>query len=175
LRTPRLRRTAKFELGFALAAMTGLSALPVAASNRLFKQDGWLLAIKNDAFTGQTTCELFSTNDHMRYQPGAIGFFVGRRRGAFEAWYRVDDGVPVRWQDRSAALIATGVRIDSLNLDDTTDGWVWIPIAEVQHARLVAVRSGERPHIHRFRVRGFAAMREAAGRLGCGTDASFRS
>ena len=160
-------------LSFILATATALLPSPASAEHR-FKQDGWLLTIKNDGFTGQTACVLSSKKPRMRYQPGAIGFFVGHRHDTLAAWYRVDGGSPVRWQDRSPELIAANVKIDSPALDDVTGGWVWIPADEVQRAGVVAIRPGDKAHTRHFHVRGFAAMREAATRLGCGSDDTFR-
>lgn len=160
-------------LGLVLAFATASAPSP-AVTKQLFQQDEWLLAIRSDHFTGQTFCSLYSTKRRMRYQPGAIGFFVGRRHDTLAAWYRVDGGAPVSWHDRSAALIAAHVEIDSPLLDNVTGGWVWIPIDEVQHASFVDVRPGGSGHIRRFPITGFASLREAADRLGCNSDDAFR-
>jgi len=158
-----------------IAAAAATLVSPPASAKRAFSQDGWQLVIRNDRFTGETACRLSSTNHRMRYQPGAIGFFVGHRHDTLAAWYRVDGGAPVPWQDRSAALIAADVKIESPRLDNITGGWVWIPVSEVERARVVAIRPGGKTHIRHFHVRGFAAMREAAARLGCSSDDAFRS
>lgn len=64
-----------------------------------------------------------------------MGFLVGKGHDTRMAWYRIDDGAPVRWQDRTAALIAADVEIDGPALDNPTGGWVWIPFAEVVDRR----------------------------------------
>jgi hypothetical protein len=166
-------KIAGIPFGFILVAAATLAPSP-AFAKRAFSQDGWRLVIRDDRFTGQIACRLSSTNHHMRYQPGAVGFFVGHRHDTLAAWYRVDGGAPVRWQDRSAALIAAGVKIDSPDLDDVTGGWIWIPVDEVQRASLVAIRPGDRARTRHFHLRGFAAMREAATRLGCSSNDIFR-
>lgn len=157
-------------LGGALA----IASSPAAAKIEHYRDGGWDLHIRHDGFTGQTRCLLASTNRHLRYQPGAIGIRMGKHRNTLTAWYRVDNGAPVRWQDRTAALIGAGVAIDGPGLDNPTGGWIWIPLAEVEQAQSIAVRPDEHRRVRRFVLGGFAPMLEAARRLGCASDNAFR-
>ena len=99
---------------------------------------------------------------------------MGKRRSTLAAWCRVYDEAPVRWQNRTAGLIGTGVAIDGPGVDNPTGGWVWIPVSEVEGARTVAIRARRRGHIRHFRVGDFAPMLDAVHRLGCGSDDAFR-
>lgn len=159
---------------FVLGAMLALGVVPVRADVDRYRDDGWDLGIDHDRFSGLTRCALSSSNHRIRYQPGAIGFRVATHRDTLRSWYRVDDGPAVRWQDRTAELIAKGVSIDGPGLDDPTGGWVWIPLPEVERSNLVMVRAGDADRPRRYRMRGFIAMLEASHRLGCSADDSFR-
>lgn len=138
-----------------------------------YANNGWKLAIQHDPFTGQVRCSLRSRGAHMVYQRGAIGFHIAQKASTTSAWYRVDDAAPARWQDDYPALIAAGVSMDGPALDNPTAGTVWLPLAKVEHADTVRIRVGTRGRCHAFHIRGLAAMRDAANRLGCGSDASF--
>ena len=144
-------------------------------TDKRFQANGWLLQIHLDRFTARSRCVLASANHRLRYQPGAIGFLLGKRRDTLGAWYKVDGGVPVRWQNRTAALVASGVAIDGPGLDNPTGGWVWIPVSEVDQATSVAIRGDDKGRVHRFRVSGFEAMLDASRRLGCESDDTFRA
>ena len=160
---------------FALGGLLALGQAPAFASDlNHYRSDGWSLAVRHDRFIGQIRCRLASSNHRLRYQPGAVGFFAGKHRDTLTSWYQVDDGAPVRWQDRTAALIAASVEIDGPALDNPTGGWLWIPISEVAQARTVAVRIGDHGHVHRYALAGFTPMLDAARRLGCATDDAFR-
>lgn len=149
----------------------GLS--PAAAKDGRVRSDGWTLRVHTDRFTGRTRCLLGAANHHLRYQPGAIGFRVGQARDTFSAWYRVDGGAPVHWQDRTAALFAAGVSFDGPTLDNPTDGWVWVPVAEVERAHMVAVaREGGR--VRHFAIRDFSGALATACGAGCASDDAFR-
>lgn len=158
----------------ALGALLTLGIAPATAEVERFRGDGWSLRVQHDRLTGQTRCVLASTNRHLRYQPGAIGFLAGRRQNTLAAWYQVDDSAPVRWQDRTASLIAADVAIDGPGLDNPTGGWVWIPVSEIERARTVVIRAGDHGRIHHFAIAGFAPMLDAARRVGCGSDDAFR-
>jgi hypothetical protein len=132
-----------------------------------FRLGKWDLTIGHDHFTGKTNCSLSSSDRRLAYQPGAIGFLVGKRVDTASAWFRVDAGPPIRWQDREAGLISSGVEIDGPGIDNPTGGWVWIPVGEVDRASLVIIRPSERGRIREFRIGSFAAMKEIATRLGC--------
>lgn len=159
-------------------AMSGIllafGMAPAGAKIEQYRSGGWDLSIRHDHFSGQTRCLLVSVDHRMRFQPGAVGFRLGKRRDTLSAWYRIDDGAPVRWQDRTAALVGAGVAIDGPGLDNPTGGWVWIPISEAEDAKVVAIRSKERARVRRFHLGDFAPMLAAAHRLGCGSDDAFR-
>jgi hypothetical protein len=161
-------------LGFVLGASPVLGFSPASAKFERYNSDGWRLRVRHDRFTGQTRCALASSNHHLRYQPGAVGFLVGKRRDTLAAWYRIDGGVPVRWQNRMASLIAADVAIDGPGLDNPTGGWVWIPLSEVEHAGTVAIRASDHGRLHHYAIAGFVPMLDAARRLGCGSDDAFR-
>ncbi|WBO24455.1 hypothetical protein [Sphingomonas abietis] len=160
--------------GLVLGAALTLGMAPAAAKDERFQSDGWGLAVRHDRFTGQTRCVLTSVNRRSRYQPGAIGFLMGKRRDTLTAWYRVDDGAPIQWQARTASLIAANVSIDGPGLDNPTGAWVWIPVSELEQAKTVAIRANDQGRIHHYRLAGFVRMLDAARRLGCGSDDAFR-
>lgn len=164
-----------FAVGLVLTASVALALSPASAHKQRLRGGDWVLAIRHDDFTGRSRCELASHNHRMHYEPGAIGFRVGKRRDTLAAWYRVDGGVPVRWQDRTAALIGAGVAIDGPDLDNPTGGWVWIPLTEVEQAHDVAIRASDHSHVRNFRPAGFATMLVEARRSGCDSDDAFRT
>lgn len=162
--------------GAVLAAILMLASAPALATAKdRSRLDGWVLTVRHDRFAGRVHCDLFASNHRLRYQPQAVGFRLGHHRDTRAAWYRVDDGPAIRWQDRTATLIAAGVPIDGPGLDNPTGGWVWISLDEVRQARNVAIRANERGRTHNFPMKGLAAMLDAAPRLGCASDASFES
>lgn len=157
-----------------LAASLMLAREPaLAATKERSSLDGWVLTVRDDRFADRVHCDLFASSHKLQYQPHAVGFRLGHHRDTLSAWYRVDGGPAIRWQDRTAALIATGAQIDGPGLDNPTGGWVWIPLEDVRQARNVAIRAGEQGHIHHFQMKGLAAMLDAAPRHGCASDASF--
>jgi hypothetical protein len=156
-----------------LLALSILPAAPRAYAHQHFKKDGWDLKIQHDGFAGRTYCQLKARGGKLLFQPGAIGFRLGRLE-TLKARYRVDNGSPIRWQDREPALIATGVAIDGPALDNPTGGWVWIPTEEVKSAHVVAIRADDHKPIRHFRMGGFADMLGTARRLGCSSDDTFR-
>jgi hypothetical protein len=163
-------------IGIAVCAMLAYCcASAVAAHEERFQSAGWTLSVNRDAFTQEVRCALGAVDHRLTFQPGAIGFRFGHRRDTLEAWYRIDDGQPVRWQDRITVLTAAGVEIDGPAMNNPTGGWVWIPAGELQHADRVAIRLHDKAKVRLFRLRGFEAMFDAARRLGCVSDASFRS
>lgn len=158
-----------------LGGILAAGSSPAAAKVERFRDGGWDLSIRRDAFTGQARCALASVNRHFRFQPGAVGIRVGKRRDTLSAWYRIDDGAPVRWQDRTASLIGAGAAIDGPALDNPTGGWVWIPLSEIENATVVSIQVKERAPVRRYRIGGFAPMLGAARRLGCAADDAFRT
>ena len=158
-----------------LGAWLALGASPNAAKIERYRDGGWDLVIKHDRFANLTRCVLSSTDRRVDYQPGALGFQVGKRRDTRGAWYRVDGSAPVRWQDRIPVLVASGVVIDGPGLDNPSGGWVWIPIDEVREAQRIEIRAADRVRVREFRLQGFASLLNSARRLGCDVDDSFRS
>jgi len=157
-----------------LGASLALGMSPAAAKIDRIRSDGWTLKVRHDPFTGEVRCALAAPHHHMLYQPGAIGFRFGKRRDTQPAWYRVDGGVAVRWQDRMSTLVGAGVALDGPGLDNPTGGWVWIPLAEVEQAHSVAIRARNHGRVRTFRLAGFDAMLAGAKRSGCGADDAFR-
>lgn len=160
--------------GLVLGGILMASGSPANAELQHFRDGGWDLRIEHDTFTGQTRCALGSVNRHFRYQPGAVGFRMGKHRDTLSAWYRIDEGAPARWQDRTASLIGAGAVIDGPALDNPTGGWVWIPVSEVETAKVVSIRVKDKASVRRYRIGGFAPMLYAARRLGCASDDAFR-
>jgi len=154
-------------------ALTCASTTALADVKR-YRSGGWDINIHHDNFTGVTRCALVSSDQRMRFQPGAIGFQTSKHRNTLATWYRVDDGQPVRWQDRTATLIESGAAIDGPGLDNPTGGWVWVPLTEVQDANRIAIRTSDRARVRTFSLGEFAPMLEAARRLGCASDNAFR-
>lgn len=149
------------------------SASASAKTIQRYREGDWTVAIRHDSFAAQVRCTLQEKHRRLVYQPHAVGFRLGRSFKTTDIAYRVDGGEAVRWQDRVPQLIASGVQIDGPALDNPTAGIVWLPIEEVRDSRVVAIRAAAGGKVHRFQMRGFAAMFDAARRLGCASDASF--
>jgi hypothetical protein len=139
-----------------------------------FAKGGWKLIVRHDSFADQMHCRLYTKDHAILFQPAAVGFRFGSRRDTLDAWFRIDGGAPVRWQDRYPALVATGAQIDGPGIDNPMGGIVWLPIDDVRAAHMVTIRASGNGKGHRFRMRGFAAMLDAAQRLGCVSDTSFQ-
>jgi hypothetical protein len=149
----------------------------IASANRVeqYKNDGWHVSARHDAFAGTTRCAIRSINHHIIYQPGALGFRFRRHRDTLGAWYHIDGGAPLRWEDRYPALIASGVQIDGPGLDNPTGGIVWLPFADLKDAAIVTIRAGGYGKGRDFMLRGFPQALDAARRLGCATDTTHAS
>jgi hypothetical protein len=162
----RASRAARF--GLLSVAYVSLAG-PVVARDRVDRYgiDGWIVTLRHDGFTGLVTCTMRSSDGRMLYQPGAIGFQLGRRRDTLDAWYRLDVGPALRWRDRYPALIAADVAIDGSGLDNPTGGTVWLPEADVARVQEVTIRSTRKARPQTFHLGGFAPLRDAAQRLGC--------
>ena len=153
-----------------LALVFGVAlASAAAARDRVDRYgiDGWIVTVRQDAFTGSIACYMHSADRRMTYLPGAVGFAFGRRRDTLRAWYRLDGGPALRWQDRYPALSASGAAIDGPGLDDPTGGIVWLPEGDLAGVREVAIRPTVQSRVRVFRLRGFAELAGAARRLGC--------
>jgi hypothetical protein len=103
----------------------------------------------------------------MSYKPGAVGFRFGRGRNTMEAWYRIDDGPPRRWQDDYPTLIGSGVEVDGSNLSNPSDGVVWIPDADVEGAETVRIRVSSRGSGTVFGLTGLKESLDVADRFDC--------
>lgn len=160
--------------GLVSGMLLAFGVMPAAAKVEHHRDGRWVLKVRHDHFTGRTRCTLQTKNHRLQYQPGAVGFLIGKRRNTLPAWYRIDGGAPVRWQNRTASLIATGVAIDGPGLENPTGGWVWIPVSEVENAVTVAIRADEHARVRRYRLDKFGSMLASARSLGCSSDDAFR-
>lgn len=168
-------RALSFAVRSVVAAATLIVAIPsLCREPQRYAKDGWALTRTTDRFTGEVKCWLRSTDGRIAFQAAAVGFHLSRGADTVGAWYRIDGGAPVRWQDRYPALIASGAVIDGSSLAQPTDGWVWVPAEEIVPAKMVAIRAADRRAIRTFRVAGFKPMLDAAGRLGCPSYSTSR-
>jgi len=126
-----------------------------------------------DAFTGVARCSLYSHDHRMIYVPGALGLRFPVRLSTLAAWYRVDDGPAVRWQDRYPKLFEAGVRFEGGGLDNPTAGTVWLPLEDVLTARAVTVRPDDRHRPALFRIGELAPMLARARGSGCAPQQAF--
>lgn len=158
--------------GITLGIMLALT-VPMAQA-KLYRSSPWVLKARRDSFTGITRCDVRSANHRVVYQPAVVGFSVGKRPNTSNAWYRVDGNAAVRWQDRTATLIASDVIIEGPGLDNPTGGWVWVPLTEVLAAKTVVIRADDRGHIYQFSLAPLGPVLASAQRAGCTSDAAFR-
>ena len=135
----------------------------------------WRVEIRRDSFTSRVTCRLHTRNYRMVYVPGAVGFRVGHKLDTTAAWYRVDGGEAVRWQDRYPQLIETGVPLSGPSLANPTGGVVWVPVGEVSKADIIDVQPDDRHRAKRFHMGAFALMLTAAKDNGCVPEQVFAS
>jgi len=142
------------------------------AIQHFFLRD-WRLDIARDTFTGVVRCSLHSRDKRTIYVPGAVGFRFPARQDTLAAWYRVDGGAAVRWQDRYTKLFETIVRFDGGGLDNPTAGTVWVPLGKVLAARAVVIRPDDRHRFRTFQMGAFAQILEAARGTGCNPEQAF--
>jgi len=150
-----------------LLAVTVLTLpVPASAGARRYALDGWVLTVREDAFSGERRCDLRGRDGTMLYQPGAVGLKTGDR-DTLDALYRIDGGPALHWRDRYPVLFATGVVVEGSGLADPTDRIVWLPEAELHGAQTVMVRAhpGARPRT--FRLGGIDTAIAAAARMRC--------
>lgn len=133
----------------------------------------WRVDIKQDAFSRTIQCRLYSRRDHVDYKPGALGFQFRHNLDTTNAWFRIDNGPPVRWQERLPQLLQAGVTLDGPSLSNPTGGTVWLPLTEVMHSRFVDIRPNDRHRPKRFVLGTFTGLLEAARSSGCVPERAF--
>jgi hypothetical protein len=133
----------------------------------------WRLIVSIDRFSNERTCSLRSRNSRMVYVANVIGFRLGQDVDIVHAFFRVDDGEPHRWRDQLPELARLKVAIDGRDMDRPTDDIVWLPAPLLQDARQVAIQGRPGKRARKFRLNGFADLKEVAVGLGCAAEARF--
>jgi len=154
-------------LAFLLAAMALASSAAGGRTVERVHEDGWTLIVRHDRFTTETRCTFRARRRHILVRPGAVGFRLGERHDIVHARYRIDGGLPRRWQDAYAALVAAEVDIGGPATDAGLGGVAWLPVSWVSQARQVAFEAGDSRHVRRFALRALAPILADGQRLGC--------
>jgi hypothetical protein len=125
----------------------------------------WTLDITRDAFAGSTSCRMRMQG--MVVEHSAARFDFGRGARTFEAIYRIDGGPPTSWRANAMALAANGIRLQSENIENPSNGWVAVPLGAILSAHKIAIRPSPRANARTFDLTGLASALEQADAAGC--------
>ncbi len=126
---------------------------------------GWILYVRQDRFTGTTSCLMKGRK--MTYRHGVLTFHFSRRTDTANALYRVDQGPA-----RAVGLVGPeaaglGAEFKSKNTKNPSDGKVHIPSAHLEAAQTVSVRPNKKRQATSFSLTGFDQALTVAKRLNC--------
>ena len=169
-----------------IALLAGLVGTPASAGVRdfLFTRPAkevkvkralgdWTLTVWTPQFSGDKACVLEDRRHHVSYVGGALGFHFPSHVNTLGAWLKIDDAAPIRWRDFYPELIRLRVAVDGGNLDNPTDGVVWVPARALEEANHIAIQANERARPVTFHLRGFAGLRDIARDMGCAPESRF--
>ncbi len=122
--------------------------------------------LERDGFSGEKRCTLTARGGRLFYQPGAVGFGLGKS-DLGDAMVRVDGGAAISFRDLLPELAAARVRISGRDMDRPTDGMVWVPISRLGNAGTVAIAPRFGGKVRRFTVAGFERLVAYARAQGC--------
>lgn len=147
----------------------------VAAADPTLRQKlgNWRLSVVTSRFSGDVWCVLRSNDNKVIYAQNAVGFRFNHRANTMRAWIKIGAEPAVRWRDMLPELAAQRISITGKNLDAPTDGIIWLPVAQLQHADEVAIQLLPDKPVKVFRMNGFVKMLEAGRKLGCTPDTRF--
>jgi hypothetical protein len=127
--------------------------------------DGWRLEVRQDRFTGKALCTL--ERDHVAYDHGVVTFAFGRQVDTASATYRLDGGPVRRAGDVAVEAAGMGVRFDTQNLANPSNGEVHIPARELGEAHKIYIRANTRMTHRIFDLTGLPAALDAARSRNC--------
>lgn len=138
-----------------------------ARIERLKPAPGWKLEVRQDTFTGATTCVIEARD--MVYRHGVLTFRFDSSVDTANALYRLDQGVV-----QPAGLVATeaaglGAQFKSRNMKNPSNGQVHIPTAYLQTAQTITIRPNSHRRAKTFHLTGFGDVLTVAKTKGCDT------
>jgi len=134
--------------------------------------DGWVLEIRNDRFSGHTSCRVH--RGRLSYERQALVFHLAQHVNTFDAAYRIDGGRLFLSRDDAADLAAQGFALSDDDLHNPSGGLVRIPASRLEGAKLAQIQVRPLARPLRFKLDGLGPTLAAAHRLGCeaiGVDA----
>jgi len=184
-REPFIRTVLRRGLGVLLIAFLAIAAVSGSSLRagivlghrelviRTMTLGDWTLRIERNSFSGDVRCHLEDRKHHIVYAANALGFRFKKTLDTLNAWVRIDDQVPHRWQDDMPELMRLQVPLDGASLESPTDGIVWIPTRQVDDANRVAIqpRPDKKPTI--YHLHGFSGLRDVARDQGCTPEGRF--
>jgi hypothetical protein len=143
---------------------------PPQLTERLYRLDGWRIAVAHDTFTGQVSCSL-SAKD-MRFKRDTLIFHIGPGVEATHAVFRLDGGTP--------RPVSTAFREDEANgffpqrgfIDDPAGGDVALPADRLKGAKRLWIRASPANQPRYFNVSRFNDALAGAKAAGC-SDKAF--
>lgn len=165
-------------VGLILAVATPVSALTILPhhpkiSHESTRLGDWRLEIAKNSFSGEVACRLRARNHKALYNAGAVGFRFKHKWNVEDAVYRIDGGEPHAWRDDLPDLIAHGAPLDRGNMENTSDGVVWVPYERLTEANTIAIEPRRDRRAVTFHFRGLAPLHEKALAQGCTPESRF--
>jgi len=138
---------------------------------RIAPARGWVLEIKTDSFTGTRICTIKSRG--VIYRHGVVAFRFGGWTDTANALYRIDQG-----KVQSAGEVATeaaglGAHFRSQNLENPSDGRVFIPGHYLASADSITIRPNGRSTPRKFSLIGLGSSLVVASAKGCESGPSL--
>jgi hypothetical protein len=153
----------------ALTSIFSEPSLP-QSTQRLYRLDGWHIAVNHDTFTGAVSCSL--TAKHMRFKSDTLIFHLGPGVEATHAVFRIDGGTP--------RPVSTAFREDEAHgffpqrgfIDDPAGGDVALPADQFKGVKRLWIRASPANQPRYFNVSRFNDALAGAKAAGC-SDKAF--
>lgn len=126
---------------------------------------GWRLDVRNDRFSGQTSCTVRKGDVTVRH--GVAVFQFRRSVDTANAQFRIDQGPAQSVGSVVVEAAGLGASVAGGDLRNPSGGRVAIPLRLVSDAHQVSIRPNARGGRREFNLSGLAAAQDAARTQGC--------
>ena len=126
---------------------------------------GWRIDVGHDRFKNSTVCSIRKST--VLYSHGVLTFRFGHKVDTANAVFRVDDGPLLAVGSVAVKAAGLGAPFNGPNLNNPSDGAVYIPADDVGNARQVSIKPNSKMTHRVFGLTGLSQAIEAAKGQNC--------